>query len=169
MTTDHQQMTDHGRRKDKAWLLWDLLYRKREMKASATRPSRDPFMRSCDWYAYDRFERMIAIVREINDQPNPTTPEQAALDAYWAAKTPAEVRAAVERLTALGMWKGEGPMPRLMRKGATVMNPTTRPSDADIRLARLILAKIGLDPLEHDQVWIVADEIRKNRGEIDNG
>jgi hypothetical protein len=34
-----------------------------------------------------------------------TTTEQAALDAYWAAKTPAEERDAVSRMKALGIWK----------------------------------------------------------------
>jgi hypothetical protein len=31
--------------------------------------------------------------------------KQAALDAYWAAQTPAEERAAVDRMKLLGIWK----------------------------------------------------------------
>ena len=35
--------------------------------------------------------------------------KQAALDAYWAAKTPDEVRAAVARMVKLGMWAEDRP------------------------------------------------------------
>ena len=53
------------RRKDKAWLLWDLKGRRLDLRASATTPGRDPFMRGLDWHAYDRCERLISLVREI--------------------------------------------------------------------------------------------------------
>lgn len=57
--------TTAQRRKDKAWLLWELKGSRDQLKVSAERPGRDPFMRGIDWHAYDRCERMIALVKEI--------------------------------------------------------------------------------------------------------
>ena len=55
------------RRKDKAWLLWDLLYRKHESEKNASKQY--GILREAAWYGYDRMERLIEMVKEIKNEP----------------------------------------------------------------------------------------------------
>lgn len=57
------ERTTVERRKDKAWLLWDLRERRREVLASI--PRKFGIMQEAAWHGADRLERLIALVKEI--------------------------------------------------------------------------------------------------------